>query len=300
MKEFFQKAKNILKSVFGSYNPPEWPKKLAETVKTNKKVRKGIKIGLISLGSIVGLFVLLLAGIFVYSFIESKKPVEMTVSYGISAPNIASKPMDSMSINFYGSVAPLDNVDQPITSDISISPAIQGSWKWLNDDCILFTPSEPWQLGTEYTVTFGKQLFADHITIDKSDKISCETDNFRVSLYSADFVIDDLYPKKKYITFEISSNFPIADQDFSSLISIKPEMKNPKNGTVENREYSFNVSLNDTKSTAYVTSEPIVVPADDIEFTITLKSGVKCSIGNASSNKKARRPLFSLLAFFVF
>ena len=286
MKEFFQKAKTILKSVFGSYNPPEWPKKLAETVKTNKKVRKGIKIGLISLGSIAGVFVLLLAGIFVYAFIESKKPVEMTVSYRISAPDIASKPMDSMSINFYGSVASLDSIDQPITSDVSISPAIQGSWKWLNDDCILFTPSEPWQLGTEYTVTFGKQLFADHIAIDKSDKNSFKTADFRISLYSANFVIDDLDPKKKYITFELSSNFPIAEQDFSQLISIKPEMKNPKNGTVENREYSFNISLNDTKKTVYVTSEPIGVPADDIEFSITLKSGVKCSIGNAASTQK--------------
>lgn len=286
MKEVFQKIKNILKTVFGSYNPPEWPKKLASAIKTNKKVRKGIKIGLISLGSIVGAFVLLIAGIFVYEFIESKKPVEMTVSYSLSEPNIASKPMDSISINFHGSVAPLESIDQPITSDISIAPAIEGSWKWLNDDCILFTPSEPWQLGTEYTISFGKQLFAEHITIDKSGRKSFKTAGFSVSLNSADFVIDDVDPKKKYITFELSSNFPIAEQDFSELITIKPDMKNPKNGTVENREYSFSVSYNDTHKTAYVTSEIIGVPAEDLTFDITVKDGIKSTIGSAASTQK--------------
>lgn len=286
MKEVFQKAKNFLKMVFGSYTPPEWLKKLVSIIKTSRKVRKGIKISLISLAAAAGLFILSIAGIFLYEFIQSKKPVEMTVSYSISRPEIASKPMDSMSINFYGSVAPLDSIDQPITSDITISPAIQGSWKWLNDDCILFTPSEPWNLGTEYSITFGKELFADHISIDKSNVSSFTTESFSLGIYSADFIIDDIDPKKKFITFELSSNFPIAEQDFSSLISIKPDMKNPKNGTVENRDYSFNVSFDDSKKIIYVTSEIIGVPADDINFDITVKNGIKSSIGNAASEQK--------------
>lgn len=277
---------DLLKKIFGSYTPPKWPSDLSNTVKTNKKVRKGIKIGLISLVCAAGALILVAVGLFSYRFISSKKPVEMEVSYYIYEPVLSSNPKDSLIINFYGSVAPLDDINQPI-NNISITPEIKGNWKWNGDDSIIFEPAENWKLGTKYIINFGKNLFAEHINVNtKSNQNIFYTEDFHLDIDNAEFIIDDFDPSKKYICFNLYSNFPIAEQDFSTLITIKPDMKNPKNGTVENRNYSCTVGFNENRQIAYVASELIGIPADDIDFDITVKEGVKNITGESLSKSK--------------
>lgn len=279
---------NTLKKIFGSYTPPEWLRNIGSSVKASKKIneikqaiKENKKLILISAASLAGVLVLFIGGVFLYQFIQSKKPVEIEVSYSINTPDILYSSTDSLSISFYGSAAPLDAIDQQ-TTDISISPSINGTWTWRGDDQLVFAPNEPWKLGQVYTISFGKNLFAEHVSVDtKRGGTSFTTECFTAYIYSAEFVIDDVDPKKKYITFTVSSNFPMAEQNLSNFISIKPDMKNPKNGNIENRNYGFDVTYSDDHKNAYIKSEVLGIPANDVDFYITLKSGLKILNGNS-------------------
>lgn len=283
-KENKQKS-NFFSKVFGTYTPPAWMKKAGEIVKHSQKFHKGVKIGAISLCSLAGVAIIFLLGLLTVNFIKSKKPVEITVGFSISRPNVAYSSTDPLYIRFHGSVAPLDAMEKPV-SGVSFTPAMNGKWEWSGDNTLVFSPSESWKIGTNYTINFGKGVFAKHVNVDaKPSNSSFTTAGFSQSLSNAEFVIDDIDPKKKYITFRVSTNFPMLEQDLTSLVSLKPDMKNPKNGTLENREYKVEQFFDEKYTTVYFKSEVLGVPATDISFDIKVKSGIKCSIGDAVSKE---------------
>lgn len=276
------KFKNLITKIFGNYTPPEWPRKLAQS----KKARKAFKISLISLGGLVAAFILFLVGLFVYNFIQSKKPVEMRLSYYVDSPNIQYEAKDTLYVNFTGSAADLDDIGQDVSSKVTITPAINGKWIWRDESNLVFEPYEDWNVGAEYKVTMSNSLFPSHVKLNDKLTFNFSTADFTTYIRDASFIIDDVDPKKKYIAFEIYGNFPFVKEDFSSKITIKPDMKNPKNGTVENRNYSSTVSFNDSGRVAYVVSEVIGIPSTDLRFDITVDSGLKCAIGNSTTKSK--------------
>lgn len=285
MAEKNQKFKKILKDIFGTYNAPEWVSKVKTFVKENQKFKKIFKICMISLAGLAGAGILTFAGFSVASFIKSKTPVEMTIAYSCSTPSLTESTIGPLTVNFYGSVAPLDDIDKPVTG-ASLSPQVNGEWKWNGDSTLVFVPSEAWKLGTKYTVKFNKDMFAKHVKIDdRNSSSSFETNDFDPYISNSEYVIDDVDPNKKYITFTLNSSLPFLDQDISSLVTIKPNMKNPKNGTFINKEYSSKTTFSEDRKTAYVVSEVIGVPATDVEVTITVKSGIKCALYDGVSKK---------------
>lgn len=269
--------KNWFTKIFGNYTPPEW----VHNLRHSKKAKKVFKISLISLAGLAGAALLFALGVFIFEFVESKKPVEMSVGYNFSVPSIDYDSKDTLVVEFAGSAAPLDDIGQDVSKKITISPAISGNWVWRDERVLVFNPSEAWNLGTNYKVTLGSNVVASHVKLSKKNEFTFETASFKASISNVDFVIDDVDPKKKYIAFELHANFPFEKEDFASKITIKPDMKNPKNGTVENRNYSSSVSFSENGKTAYVISEVIGVPSTNVLFRIRVNEGLKGAIGNS-------------------
>ena len=212
-----------LGTAFGTYNPPKWPKKLCNKIKTEPKAKKSFKITMICLGSLAALVVFFFVGRFVVRFIKSKQPVDLKISCTIQAPEITVDLKGPLLITFKGSAAPLDMVNKPIVDGITITPEIHGNWVWDEGDTIIFTPIEDWQIGQQYKINLDKKVLADHVKISERTDLSFKTTEFNVKIGNSEYVIDDVNPKLKYISFELISNFDLApDQDFASLLSVEP------------------------------------------------------------------------------
>ncbi|MBP5568498.1 MAG: alpha-2-macroglobulin family protein [Treponema sp.] len=276
-----------LGTAFGTYNPPKWPKELCNKIKTEPKAKKSFKITMICLGSLAALVVFFFVGRFVVRFIKSKQPVDLKISCTIQAPEITVDLKGPLLITFKGSAAPLDMVNKPIVDGITITPEIHGNWVWDEGDTIIFTPIEDWQIGQEYKIKLDKKVLADHVQISERTDLSFKTTEFNVKIANSEYVIDDVNPKLKYISFELISNFDLApDQDFASLLSVEPNIR-ARNGTVENRAYSVEAFMNpeETKKRVYIKSEPFGVPQDKIEVKLILKEGIKCLYGDTVTKK---------------
>lgn len=268
--------KNWFTKIFGSFTSSERFR--------NLKNSKAFKISIISIASVAAAGLLFLIGLFIYNFIQSKTSIEMQVRYSVNAPQIVYDSKSELYVEFSGSAAPLDDIGQDVSDKVTITPSISGKWVWEDGRVLVFYPSEDWSLGTEYKVSINPSILASHIKLSLKKDFSFVTESFKVSMSNASYIIDDIDPKKKYIGFELHGNFPFEKEDFSSKVSIKPDMKNPKNGTIENRNYSSTVTFSDDGKIAYVISEVLGMPATDIDFDIRVAAGLKCAVGNSSTN----------------
>ena len=268
------KKDSVLKKIFGTYTPPEWCGKVGAAFRKNWGVILKVLLG------ILGAAVLSLIIYFVVSLILSRRPVMQTVSVKADAPELTADMRDSLTVRFMGSVANLNQIGESVQDGITMRPETPGSWKWADDDRLVFTPLEPWKLGTKYSVTLDKSLVAGHIKLS-SYSLNFETEDFSAEIEDEEFIIDDTDPSKKCITFTLRSNFPIVAEGMEGLISLSPSMSAPKNGTLENRKYGASVSLDETRTVASVASEPLGVPARSVDIQISVAAGLKSTYGGS-------------------
>jgi hypothetical protein len=64
---------------------------------------------------------------------QNSTPSNLFVDFGIHNPGFTPQP-----------VAPLSEVQKPITQGISLTPTLKGQWSWNNDSQLLFIPEEDW------------------------------------------------------------------------------------------------------------------------------------------------------------
>ena len=87
------------------------------------------------------------------------KPVEVT--FKIHAPERTAIELDDVEarkphpvvITFSASVAPLSQIGKDVTS-VALSPALAGTWHWIDDRQLSFMPKDDWPAGAEYTARF--------------------------------------------------------------------------------------------------------------------------------------------------
>lgn len=267
-----EKTKIVLSKIFGHYEPANWMRKTASFFKRTSKLL--LKIFLAA----AALIATAIAVLVVVAFIQAKRPVNIKIEYTVNKPELSENPKAPLTIDFYGSAAKLEDLDKELSRGIEIKPPVRGRWEWNDEETLQFTPEEAWMLGTKYQITFSKNLFPSHVTVSPSSA-KFVTEDFKVFISDADFVIDDADPDKKYVEFTINANFPIDSTTLENKITLSPDMQNPQNGTLLNKNYPVRLSYNENKTRAYAVSEPLGIPAKDVGIRIKIAKGLKSSAG---------------------
>ena len=141
----------FLKSSIGSiaWSPPPWVATLrAKSAAIDPRVFKRnallVGLGLVALWSGVVLWRNRPRGVRIDFFVASPNATDLTVDNPKPEP---------VRVHFEASVAPLETVGKVITTGVEISPDIAGTWRWMGDRDLLFTPTEDWPVGKRFTVT---------------------------------------------------------------------------------------------------------------------------------------------------
>ena len=105
------------------------------------------------------------------------KPVEVK----LAVKNPARTPIENedekdrgprpLIIQFEQSVAPLAMAGKDIASGITITPALEGQWKWNEDKELEFNPKEDWAVGAEYKITLDKSVLTDFVAVLSAAKL---------------------------------------------------------------------------------------------------------------------------------
>jgi alpha-2-macroglobulin len=292
LRGFLSKIRTGIVFLFGSinYTPPgfllkfgrKWASLDMESRKARvKKVfKKTLKVILFLFLGLV-FFIALIGGI---SYWQSRKPRKTVVTYSLSSPALP-KPTDEtvppLSLDFRGSAAPKEALGKEVAEGISLEPTIKGIWSWERDNRLVFNPSEPWQIGTEYKIGLDKNLFADHIEVSKLKQVFT-TEKFKVNLTPPEFYIDPVDPSVKRILATLYFNYPVDSDSLTGKIRIYPDLEKDSY-EMKNQDYDFKLNFNDELTEAYLVSDPIGTPREDVDFKIQVNKGIKTQNGAASS-----------------
>ena len=228
---------------------------------------------------VVSLSVIMLTAV-VFLYINSKTTDEKKITFSITAPSFPNlekqESVPPISINFNGSVSKIEAVQTEIPSGIKISPEIEGVWKWATDDKIVFQPFTQWIPGEEYTIEMEKELFPAHIKLYEYEK-SFKTKDFSLSIISSSFHIDPVDEDVKQVIATISFSHPIDPEVFERKVTLIPYELDKDIHTFKNQKYKFTVSYDEFYSRAYIISESLPIPEDDVQMKLTIEKGLQSS-----------------------
>lgn len=177
-------------------------------------------------------------------------------------------------IEFGGSVAPLDRIDKPVPSGVTLAPEHPGRWVWQTDASLVFTPEEDWPIGETFKVRLGRELFAPHVTLETYEP-SFSTAAFTAQLSNLQLHQDPRNPKIKRIEATVSFSHPVDTDAFPRSVSLRK----PRAGAaLFGRSYEplpFTVTYDKFKTQAFIHSEPLPIPLEDLTVGLQVDAGAK-------------------------
>ena len=190
-----------------------------------------------------------------------------------------------MRVEFAEPVAPLKDIERAVTTGISVSPAIVGTWFWVSDHELQLTPRDDWPIDATYKVRIASKGFlADAIHIeDYSFKFA--TAPFTARITDSQFYQDPRDPNLKKLVATIQFSHPVDPTQFEMRVSLslagdaaylglKPDSRN------------FTVIYDKLKLAAHIHSAALAMPRDDTPMTLKLDSGVRAARGGNDTPDK--------------
>jgi uncharacterized protein YfaS (alpha-2-macroglobulin family) len=170
------------------------------------------------------------------------------------------------------SVAPLKMVGKEITDGITLIPAKAGKWTWESDSHLVFTPTDDWPAGQQYTVHFNKNFFTNTAKMQAMDYVF-STQPFQVAIPEFKFYQDPIDAQLRQAVATISFNYAVDTTTFENKVTLMQQAL--KNATAA--RYKFTINYDERKREAYLHSESL--PIGDVArfLELTIDKGVKAS-----------------------
>lgn len=285
----------LLTRVFGElrWNPPPWAAALGRAVSRAArsaagKARQHPKRLALSVGALVLLVLAADAG---YRWYE-RRPKPVTYSFDATSPmptRIEDVPQPGpVSLRFDGSVARLEAIGKPVTTGITLTPAIAGEWRWTDDRTLTFTPTEDWGVGQEYRVVLDRSLFPDHLLL-KAYETRFRSAAFIAAITDMHFYEDPRNPKERRVVATLNFSHPVDPATLVRNLSLYVgEEKRGLLGT-HTQGTPFNVTYDKLKGQAYIQSDLIPIPEQTQRMTLVVGPGVRAARGGDGTAEKLSR-----------
>ncbi|MDH5183911.1 MAG: alpha-2-macroglobulin, partial [Gammaproteobacteria bacterium] len=213
------------------------------------------------------------------------QPGAETIRVYLSAPGVtnlqAEKPRpDPLQLEFGDSVAKLNQIGKTISEGLSLSPAIEGQWKWTSDRQLVFIPAQEWQIATTYRIKLDKELFPSNIQLDDYSP-SFETEGFTAVLDNTDFFQDPQNPKLKKLVSTVRFSHRLDKDDFKGRVTLIMKDADPRVKD-KGKAYPFELSFNKVGNEAYIHSQPIDIPLKEQTLVLSIDDGARSQDGGVS------------------
>ncbi|MET0207396.1 MAG: Ig-like domain-containing protein, partial [Burkholderiaceae bacterium] len=266
-------------ALFGVWMAPPWLSWLgARCVRGVDALRARPRL---TAGVLLGLVLLAVGGWYGKQWWDARpRPVEVTLQ--VAGPaltdyanNGAPQPV---SLRFSNSVAPLKDLDKPITTGITVTPPIEGTWRWASDKQLDFTPKADWPVGIDHKVTLDRALVAPQIRL-QSHEASFTSPMFVPTLRKAEFYQDPVDPKIKKVEIEVGFTHPVNTVEFEKRVELRLATQAEGTLGIGRETTPFSVTYDKNKLTAYVHSAVLAIPKESTSLEFTLAKGALAQAG---------------------
>lgn len=285
----------LISPIIGDINwsTPKWYPKAQTLYHTiaNSLSKRSTFIGSLIIIAIIGYF----SANYAYHWYQNRpKPIDPApiivnhYSANYYEPSYSNSTLKIGFVNRTGaSPAPLDMIGKTINEGITLSPQIDGQWRWHNNKMIEFKPTQPWPLGTQYTVKLeSDKLFSENNLLQtNSSSYSFKTQDFSYSISREELYQDPINPSNKMAIFTVNFSHPIDKLVFERKISLTLYEKNSNNRDKDTfiKQYDYTVTYNNDLTIAYIKSGQIGLPNQDGYMQLSIEKGITSSIGGTPS-----------------
>lgn len=240
-----------------------------------------------------GLILLILISAFGYHWYKKLPRPHLVTTY-ITAPQITpvSKVLvpDVLTIDFGihdngfmpKSVAPIKLIGKDIPKGITLTPNIPGKWVWQSDNRLIFTPSQDWPAGEDYTIHFEKAVFAAGTKME-SYSYSFSTQPFAASIAEFKFYQDPVNAQLRQAIATINFNFPVDTNSFENKTLLQLQALKSSQLDLNSQRFKYTITYDEHKRTAYLHSEPLPLPEVPRYLQLLIDKGIKPISGNPST-----------------
>ena len=175
------------------------------------------------------------------------------------------------------SVAGLDRVGKVLTEGVSLTPALEGEWRWASENRLEFVPAEDWPAGQHYVVRYDASIFAPNL---RFDGFSAEftTEAFSAGVQKLEFYQDPVDTKLRKVVATLAFSHPVDRDRLGDYLSYSMR---PSGATIRTaaEDVGYEIRYDEVGRHAYVHSDPIELPPDENFMTLTIAKGVAPASG---------------------
>lgn len=201
---------------------------------------------------------------------EELVPQPLTINFGIQ--NSEWTPQ---------SVAPISLIGKNITQGIEISPAIKGEWRWSSDSQLIFTPSEEWLAGQEYSIHTAPDFFTANTPL-KSHDFSFTSKAFTATINELKFYQDPVNSELRNAVATIEFNYPVNEESLKQNTSLMIQALHEGALDLKAQPLQFNCRFDTHKRVAYLHSEPLQIKEVARYLRLTLDKNIATTQGSAT------------------
>lgn len=189
------------------------------------------------------------------------------VSISSFSPEGEVEELTTFQIEFDQDLAPLDSLDEwSAIQYVEFEPSVQGKFKWLTGNTLLFSPEQPLKPGQDYTARV-----TDKVLFDSQLKSSFEAFSFHTPYFDAtdvEFFWTQIPRSEFKVTVQanIQFNYAVDPALISDYIEVSKGGAAVKNYEVVSKEPSKTIAINFGEQQQTEKDQP---------FEITIKSGLK-------------------------
>lgn len=163
------------------------------------------------------------------------------------------------------SVAPLKLIGKKIEKGIQISPAIPGDWRWVSESRLEFVPAKDWAADQTYTIKMDPIVFTKGAKL-KTLTYTLSTQPFEAVIKEYQFYQNPIDATAHSVIATLFFNYPVDTESLEKQITLRMQ---------QGKKYSFNVTYDKPKRTAYLHSEPLTLPDKPNYLILQVAKGVK-------------------------
>lgn len=276
-----------------SYRPPAWMRPaLGRLAAWRSRHAAGLKRGLQ-----LAVLALLLAGLGALVWQQLPKPAIWIAT--AEAPGLTPYPDDeaqplrpqALEVSFEyqpasdapsdleppASPAALELIGEKIDSGITLTPAMPGTWQWLDERLLQFQPDRDWPADTAYSIALDRSLLAGNARLP-STTLRMRTPKFEAMFGEMSFGADETDPSKRYATVRIDFSHPV---DRNSLpAKLRLHWRAGSEG-VGSGDIDYTLEFDPHARIAWLKTAPIELPPQDSYLVAELRDGVRAASGAA-------------------
>jgi uncharacterized protein YfaS (alpha-2-macroglobulin family) len=212
------------------------------------------------------------------------RPRPHYVDYTITAPELTEynekgiSAIHPMQVVFAESAAPLARLDKRLTSGIELSPNVAGTWVWVNDKLLQFSPRDDWPVDTSFTVRISRRAFLANNVELEDYRFNFKTQPFTAKISESRFYQDPQDPNLKKVVATVAFSHPVDAAQFEQRVSLSAAKDAEYLGLTADSRH-FTVVYDKFRLFAYIHSAALGMPRDDTAMTVHVDKGVRAARG---------------------